>query len=100
MTEYFSHLTVSTIFEFVKIFLIALSPVISILSLLNAVKMWREGNRPLICALVEMDVEGNVGSMYSLNVVNRGNRPSKNLTLATRLTDKELLDLHGPEKYD
>ena len=58
---------------------------IAALSFFSTVRLWRKTNRPIVSAFVETSSAGNVATMYSLLLINSGNRPAVNVQLSLKI---------------
>lgn len=61
--------------------------IVSLISLLITVWLWRESNRPVVTARIKTHRGGNVAILYNLEVVNSGTRPAKDVRLIVDLDD-------------
>lgn len=55
--------------------------IISLISLLITIWLWRESNRPVVTARIVTHKGGNIAILYHLELVNSGTRPAKNVRL-------------------
>jgi hypothetical protein len=57
------------------------SLIVSLISLLITIWLWRESNRPVVTARIRTHTGGNVAILYRIELVNSGARPAKNVRL-------------------
>jgi hypothetical protein len=62
---------------------------VSVLAFFNTTRLWKKGNRPILSAFVETQSSGNVAIMYSLLIINSGNRPAVNIYIDLKLSDED-----------
>jgi hypothetical protein len=74
----------------ISIYISSLAALIAFLSLVFAVKSWRESNRPIVTALIRCPVSGNLATALELVVSNSGNRPATDVRL--HVSESELSD--------
>lgn len=64
--------------------------IVSLVSFLITIWLWRESNRPVVTARIKTHRGGNIAILYLLEVVNSGARPAKNVRLHVEL--QEVID--------
>jgi hypothetical protein len=67
----------------------AIALLISISSLIFAVKSWHQSNRPIVVAYIEEHSMGVNAATFNLTLANTGNRPAVNIKLIARKDDIE-----------
>lgn len=55
--------------------------IVSLISLLITIWLWRESNRPVVTARIKTHKGGNIAILYCIELVNSGSRPAKNIRL-------------------
>ena len=55
--------------------------IVSLISLLITIWLWRESNRPVVTARIRTHTGGNIAILYRIELVNSGARPAKNVHL-------------------
>ncbi|WP_131453056.1 hypothetical protein [Xanthomonas citri] len=61
--------------------------IVSLISLLITIWLWRESNRPVVTARIKTHNGGNIAILYNLEVVNSGSRPARNVRLSIKQSD-------------
>lgn len=55
--------------------------IISLISLLITIWLWRESNRPVVSARIKTHKGGNVSILYNIELINCGTRPAKDVRI-------------------
>ncbi len=61
--------------------------IVSLISLLITIWLWRESHRPIVTARIRTHKGGNLAILYVLELVNSGSRPARNVRLHANHTD-------------
>lgn len=69
--------------------------IVSLVSFLITIWLWRESNRPVVTARIKTHQGGNIAILYLLEVVNSGARPAKNVRL--HMDHQEIMDAVLPD---
>jgi hypothetical protein len=65
----------------VAIFFSTAALIVSLISFLITIWLWRESNRPVVTARIRTHKGGNISILYRIELVNSGTRPAKNVRL-------------------
>ena len=81
-----------------SIFFAASALVVSLISLVITITLWRASNRPVVTACIRTHKGGNVAIFYNLEVVNTGTRPAKNVRMSVKQDDLECAAVPASER--